>query len=772
MERVLASPSPVERIDREHEAAAEDGPHARAAELLRTLVDVLCDAPTVRSDDRHDRALFLVRILYCCFADATGALPDEAFQRYLQRSEGHDLEDRLARFFAALGTPAAERIHVGEELRDLPHVGGDLFPGEVPIPYGASALRERLLECARLGWARLSPAVLGDVLQTACQPDERRRGGAHYTGERDILKLVRSLFLDELRAELVAAGGARERLLALHARLAAIRVLDPACGCGNFLVVTYRELRELELELLRALGPDGAAPRLSLDLLAGIEIDPLSAGVAELALDLLDRQLDLRLRAAGLAPRPRGQVRLHRGNALRLDWRAVLPPDDATLVLGNPPFLGKHVQSPEQRGELATLLRGARGAGDLDYVCGWFLQAADYLAGTRAVAAFVATSSITQGEQAAALWPLLFERGVELHFAHRSFAWRRDARGGPHVHVVILGLACWEAPVKRIVDHERDSQRPAVSVVRDISPYLVEGPRRVVRKAVQPLSPAPAMRCGNKPADGGAFVLSASERDDLLAREPAAARFLRPFVGSEELLHGRPRWCLWLVDVKSEELAAMPLVARRVEAVRQFRARSSAAPTRKAAATPERFFFIAQPDTSYLAVPEVSSERRRCIPLAFLPAEVIASNKLYLVPGRDLFLFGLLSSAMHMTWVRTVSGRLEARFQYSATLVYNTFPWPDPPDPALRAAVEAAAQQVLDARARRPDLTLAGLYDPREHDPALAEAHAALDRAVDRCYREAPFPGDRARLELLMARYERLLAAPRPLLLAARPGRP
>ncbi len=588
-------------------------------------------------------------------------------------------------------------------------------------------------------------------------PDERRRLGAHYTTEQNILKLLRPLALDALRADFATAvtDPSGEALRALQRRLAALHVLDPACGAGNFLVITYRELRLLELDILLALRSLHLAveptSRLDLSQLHGIEIDATTARVAEAALRHTDDQLNLRLHATLGSPPPphRPAPRIHVANALRIDWAELLPAGRCSFILGNPPFVGKHYQSPQQREDLAHTC--PRGAGDLDYAAAWFFKAARYMQGTRAAAAFVTTNSVTQGEQVPALWsPLLAQ--VHLHFAHRTFPWRSEARGAAHVHVVIIGFGPHDRDDRRIFETSTDFTQ-----VPNISPYLTAGPNVVVEKSRRPPH-APPMRCGNKPADDGNFILATDdEREQFLAREPGARRLVRRYLGSEELLHGTRRWCLWLADATPGELA-LPAVQARVEAVRRFRLASSAAPTRKAAATPARFFFRSQPDTTYLAVPEVSSGQRRYIPIAFLPADTIASNKLYVVPGADLLLFGLLASAMHMAWVRTLTGRLKSDFQYSASMLYNTFPWPHPAD-TRRDEVEQAARAVLAARP--PDTPLADLYDPRQTPPALAAAHAALDRAVDRCYRPDGFTGERPRFEHLLALYGQAATAAR-----------
>jgi hypothetical protein len=398
--------------------------------------------------------------------------------------------------------------------------------------------------------------------------------------------------------------------------------------------------------------------------------------------------------------------------------------------------------------------------GDIDFVSGWYVKAADYIQDTKVRVALVSTNSITQGEQVPVLWSLLLNRyGIKIHFAHRTFKWDSEARGKAHVHCVIIGFGHGDLPAKRIYDYDVDPENAAVSEVSNICPYLIEYRDIIIQKAQKPTSGMPAMRCGNKPSDGGNLVIAdRTARTNLLDQEPGAARFLRLYLGSEEYINGIDRWCLWLEDISPAELKSLPVVRERVGKVKEFREKSTAAPTRKAAAYPTRFFFVSQPSEPCIAVPEVSSENRRYIPMGMIDPSVIASNKLYLIPTGSHFIFGTLCSAMHMAWVKTVGGRLKSDYQYSGTMVYNTFPWSQDVTDAQKAAVEKAAQSVLVVRTKYTTSTLADLYDPATMPPVLAKAHADLDRAVDRCYRKEPFPNDRARVEHLFALYEKLTA--------------
>ena len=792
---------------KQHKLNPEDPANEEATRLMCDLHDALeagdygTDAPGRAG---HELKQFLVRLLFCLFAEDNGLFDPRAFQFYLEdhtAADGSDLGPKLHELFEVLNTPEDRRQkHLDPDLAQFPYINGLLFQERLALPAFTSAMRTKLLACCGFEWDTISPAVFGSLFQAVMDAKERRKIGAHYTAERNILKVVRSLFLDDLRAEFDRAKklkiGKRERLSALQKKVAALRFLDPACGCGNFLVITYRELRALELEILLELHAGqqqmGEAEVFNLSLINvdqmfGIEIEEFPARIAEVALWLTDHQANMALSVAFTQLYRRIPLRssphIHVANALRKDWKEVLPPAQCSYVLGNPPFVGKHYQTRKQKEDLGIVLSNYRNLGDVDYVVAWFKQAAEYIHNTRIKVGFVATNSITQGEQVPIVWGYLLDQyRLTIHFAHRSFPWESEARGKAHVHVVIIGFAAHEDGEKRIFDCAPDGTETCTEVPC-INPYLLPGALALVRKQQKPLCPVPAMRCGNKPSDGGNLILNEAEKNALLKECPDAENFLRRYVGSEELINGIDRWCLWLADADLAGWRALPAIKRRVDAVKVFRLASNAAPTKKAAEHPHTFFYKSQPACSYIAIPEVSSENRTYIPIAFLPAKVIASNKLYIIESSDLFLFGVLSSAMHMAWIKVVSGRLESRFQYSGSMVYNTFPWPAVAGEDQKNRVRAAAEEVLKQRVENGDgrlgflpepnsrgwrCTLADLYDPLAMPVALVDAHAALNRAVDRCYRKEKFPNDRARIEYLFALYEQLTA---PLALTAKPKR-
>jgi hypothetical protein len=755
---------------KQHRFEEQDPINIEAVEIMGRLHDAL----EVGGYSEHQLQRFLVRILFCLFAEDTGIFERESFRLYLLNrtaKDGSDLGLHLARLFDVLNTPPEKRQkNLDETLAEFRYVNGELFAESLGFADFNSDMRNALLECTHFDWSRISPAIFGSLFQAVMEAKERRQIGGHYTNERDILKVIRSLFLDALRAEFERAKSSKAELKRFHEKLAGLHFLDPACGCGNFLVITYRELRLLEIEILKLLYPNTQQEldiqRLSLvdvDAFYGIEISEWPVRIAEVAMWLMDHQMNVRLSEAF------GQyfVRLPLkksptivcGNALRLDWKKILPPDQCSFVLGNPPFVGKKARNADQQADMDIVLGNVKGTGVLDYVCCWYLQAAQYIQGTRIKAGFVSTNSITQGEQPGVLWPILFRNfNLKIQFAHRTFAWESEARGKAHVHVVVIGFGAFEGQNKRIYDYESDSETATVSSPSNISPYLVEGGDIALQNRERPTARVPEMQFGNMPNDDGNLLLSDAEKKLLLIDEPGAYSLIRPLLSAHEYLHGEKRWCLWLKDVSPRTIRKIPEVHRRVEAVRAYRAASKREATRKLANYPTVFGEIRQPTTKFVLIPRHSSETRRYIPLSYFSPDYIASDSCLFLEDATLYYFGVLSSAMHMAWIKQVCGRLESRYRYSNKLVYNNYPWPEAPSAKQHAAVEAAAQAVLDARKKFPDETLADLYDALAMPPALVKAHADLDRAVDLCYRPQPFQNDRQRVEHLFALYEKLTA--------------
>lgn len=783
----------------QHRLDPEDPANLEATALMCHLHDALERGGYTG----HELKRFLVRILFCLFAEDTGIFPQKAFELLIcdrTAEDGSDLGPQLAHLFQVLNTNILQRQrHLDEDFSQFPYVNGDLFAERLEFAEFNAEMRNGLLACCRFRWDTISPAVFGSLFQAVMDSHERRQIGAHYTAEKNILKLIRSLFLDDLRAEFESLKANRSTrrtacLREFQTKLAKLRFLDPACGCGNFLVLTYRELRRLELEVLlelhgqqREMSLDDVNQLSKLDVhqFYGIELEEFPVRIAEVALWLTDHQANIALSQAFGQFYDRLPLRasphIHVGNALRMDWREVIPAAQCSYLLGNPPFVGKQFMTAEQKGDMKAVCGKVKGGGVLDYVTGWYFKAAEFMRDTPGRCAFVSTNSISQGEQPGVLWGELYGRyRMKIHFAHRTFPWESEARGKAHVHVVIIGFGPTDVPAKFITDSDADPAHPTRSSALNINPYLVEGEDTVLLKRTKPICAVPEIVFGSMPNDGGHLLLDAEAKADLIRSEPGARKFIREFVGSEEFINGIERWCLWFADAPPSELRSLPEIMRRVERVKAHRLASTRETTRGLAALPTLFGENRQPQAKYLLIPGVSSERRAYIPIGFLSPQVIASNLVNLVPGADFYHFGVLTSQMHMAWVRQVCGRLESRYRYSNQLVYNNFPWPPSATDSQREAVEHGAQRVLDLRTECGDgrhgflparkagtaaSSLADLYDPLTMPAPLLKAHQALDRAVDRCYRPEPFPSDRARVEYLFALHAKiaapLMAAPK-----------
>jgi hypothetical protein len=745
----------------------------------------------------HDLERLLVRLLFCLFADDTGIFePRGIFETLIRdrtQDDGSDTGPWLSTLFDVLNTSEDRRQKaLDEDLNQFPYINGELFSERLPIPAFNTTMRARLLDACDFSWDAISPAIFGALFQSVMTARERRAQGAHYTTEKNILKVIEPLFLDELRAEFERLRSRRDtgRLTALRSfqdKLAGLNFFDPACGCGNFLIIAYRELRTLETEVLGELNPKGqrtldvaTLSKVNVSQFYGIEINEFPARIAEVALWMMDHIMNVRLSLEF------GQVyariplvtapHIHHGDALEIDWTAVLPPADCSYVYGNPPFVGAKYQTVTQRAQVRRIASLGGSGGTLDYVTAWFLKAGEYVRETTAAIAFVATNSVTQGEQVAQLWPLLFDRrGLEITFAHRTFAWGSDARGVAHVHVVIVGLIRrdLEPREKRLFSYDKIQGDPVESRHGALTAYLFDAGRvtnrhLVIEERSRPLCAVPQLMIGSKPIDGGHYIFDEGEKTSFLVKEPGASRFMRPYVGSEEYINGGKRWILALAEATPSELNAMPAVKSRIEAVREKRLESPSAPTRALANTPTRFHVTVIPNRPFLVVPKVSSERREYVPIGWLEPPTVPSDLVFVLQTDDLWHFGVLTSRMHMAWLRHIGGRLKSDYRYSSGIVYNAFPWPTASDP-LQMRIRTLAQAILDARGRNPTSTLADLYDKSSMPDDLRRAHQRLDLAVDRLYRGEPFVGDRERVEHLFGLYEKIIT-PLPGIAEVRPS--
>ena len=737
----------------------------------------------------QDLQTLLVRLLFCLFADDTGLFnKEDAFKQAVQNSNsaGDDLGGKLQRIFRRLDTNPNMSAKDGAStqrtdgqyayLLDFPYVNGALFTKRIEDPDFDAASRQALLGCCEIDWSEISPDIFGTLFQHIMHWDDeeaqgktkkRRDFGAHYTSERNIRRAIDPLFLEALQAELLLCKGDAKKLKNFVTKLASLHFFDPACGCGNFLVVTYRELRWLEqqtlLELNNTPGAQQTMPLCNVHQFHGIEIDPTAAEIATVAMWLTDHQMNQRW-ANGYKRIPLvSKANIHQGNALRVNWSAVIAPAKVSFIVGNPPFLGYTQQSAEQKADMALIFGKAQGTGVLDYVTAWYIKAFEQIkANPQIKAAFVSTNSITQGEQVSVLWQPLFDQGLHIHFAHRTFKWSNEGSGVAAVHCVIVGFGLDKPKKCDLWDYGQGIGGDGLlKKTRRINAYLVDAPAIFLSNRREPLCKVSPMNKGSQPTDGGHLLLSAEDEQAIRDTDPIAARYIRPFLGADEFLNNTPRFCLWLADMTDADLATSPELQRRTQAVKAMRLASPKVPTQKLAKVPHLFGEIRQPAGNYLLVPSVSSERRSFVPIGYIDSQVIVSNLAFAVPHATLYHFGMLNSTMHNAWTRAVCGRLESRYRYSNTVVYNNYPWPTP-SPAQQAAIETAAQAVLDARAQHADKSLAWLYDPDNlrKNKSLQAAHDAVDEAVDEAYGYDKSNDDTSRVAYLFDLYEKLALAP------------
>jgi hypothetical protein len=775
----------------------------KAAQRMGKLFEALEDAGYGKFRDGHDLRVLMVRLLFCLFADDTGIFqPSGTFKELVEQIESpSDMGRQLNQLFEVLNTAEADRPAAwAEDYAAFRYINGKLFEETVRTPPFDARSRELLLEACAINWSHISPAIFGSLFQSIKDRDERRKLGEHYTSEENILKLIKPLFLDGLWAEFERVKRQKNRLFDFHKKLRTLTFFDPACGCGNFLVIAYRELRRLELAVLRASQASGQQTldvhilsQINVDQFHGIEIEEFPAQIAQVALWLTDHQMNRVLteefghyfERLPLVTQPH----IVRGNALEVDWEDVLPAQRCRYILGNPPFVGKKEQSPEQKADVAPIFASIKGGGVLDLVAAWYVKATQYarsatesLSVEPMTVAFVSTNSIAQGEQVGVLWGLLLSLGVKINFAYRTFQWQNEASGKAAVQCVIIGFSLHDAPPKVIFETDGQTGGLLRTEVSNINPYLVDAPTVLLEKRGSPICSVPPLNYGSMANDDGHFILDDSERREFLRAEPDLRSFIRPYMGGQEFLHNERRWCLWLQDATPTLIRNSPELRRRVDGVRRFRAGSNRAGTRKLASTPTLFGEVRQPKSKYLFLPKVSSENRPLMPIGFMPPNVVANGSALVAPMAEIFHFGILQSTMHMAWMRAVAGRLESRYQYSAQIVYNNFPWPvliadlDTKQAvarmaSARAAIEIAAQGVLDARALFPDASLAVLYDPDSMPPALAKTHQKLDAAVDKAYLlcggKKAYKNDAERVAYLFELYQQITS-----LLPAAAGKP
>lgn len=738
--------------------------NVKAAEKMARLHDALKEY----GYEGHCLEVYLVRILFCLFADDTGIFPDSSFANYIEnsREDGSDLSSRLAQLFEILNCSdviRAKRKLLTPTLLQFRYINGGLFAQSLPFADFNAKMRQTLLDCCAFDWNKISPAIFGAMFQGVMDKKQRRELGAHYTSEENILKLINPLFMDALWREFDRVKAVPARLDAFHHKIASLKFLDPACGCGNFLIITYRELRLLELEILKMKTNTGQRHldistmlKVSVEQFYGIEYEDFPCQIAQVGMWLMDHQMNLRVADMfgmyyARLPLTQSATIVH-ANALRMDWEDVVPAKELSYILGNPPFVGARIMSAEQKDDLLHVFEDTKNAGNLDYVCCWYKKAVEIMQKNRRIStALVSTNSIAQGEQVAILWKPFFDKGIHIHFAYRTFKWSNEAKGKAAVHCVIVGFGMQKQTDNFIVNN--DTRHKA----ENINGYLIDASNICIESRKKPLCAVPEIGIGNKPIDGGYYLFTEAEKNEFVKKEPLSEKYFRKWLGSEEFINGKVRYCLWLGDCPPSELKSMPECLKRVDAVKKYRLASKSAPTRKLADKPRRFHVENMPTSEYIVIPEVSSENRYYIPLGFLSPDILSSNLVKIIPNATLYHFGILTSSVHMAWTRAVAGRLKSDYRYSKDIVYNNFPWPEA-DGKQKATIEPLAQAVLDARALFPESSLADLYDPLTMPPELLKAHQKLDRAVMKLY---GFKANMAEAEVvakLFERYQRLVA--------------
>ena len=736
-----------ERIQKEMQISLQAG------DLVGKLYDALLKQYNSPASDVELKSLNMlcVRLVFCLYAEDAGIFGSKTmFHDYLKGFHPKNVRKGLIDLFRVLDTKIEDRDpYMDEDLAAFPYVNGGLFADEnIIVPRFTEEIIDLLLSKASedFDWSEISPTIFGAVFESTLNPDTRRSGGMHYTSIENIHKVIDPLFFDALSAELdaiaaIAVKKTRDNKLGeFQKKLAFLTFLDPACGSGNFLTETYLSLRRLENkavalrlgdQIILGDSADFNPIQVSIGQFYGIEINDFAVTVAKTALWIAESQMMKETEEI---------VRMHldflpltsyanivEGNALRVDWEAVVARDKLSYIMGNPPFIGGMMMTKEQKTDIVALLGDVKGVGELDYVVGWYKKAMDYMKGTSISAAFVSTNSICQGQQAVTMWKPILENGIKIIFAHRTFIWDSEAKVKAHVHCVIVGFSYVKKGECVIYDYQKRLK------ANNINSYLMDAPNVFVESRSKPLANVPPMRFGSMPRDGGGFILTDEEKQELIKNEPLAEKWVHPYIGAYEFINNKTRWCLWLVDANPAELKKCPTVMKRVQQIQEFRASSVAAGTRKFAATPTLFCQIAQPDSEYIVVPKVSSERRRYVPMGFLPKDVIASDLVFLIPNATLYNFGILTSNVHMAWMRAVCGRLKSDYRYAKDIVYNSFPWPTP-TAEQKSRIEQTAQAILDARTKYPGCSLADLYDEATMPPELRKAHQQNDKAVMQAY--------------------------------------
>ncbi|MDP3210184.1 DNA methyltransferase [Methylotenera sp.] len=753
---------------------SENPADVKAAEQMGRLFDLIKERnPPKTQDDIHVLNVFLTRLLFCFFAEDTGIFATDQISSAIASftsEDGSDVAKFYTELFEVLNEPDTSAVRQSKPayLKAFPYVNGGLFRNKLPVPEFGAKARRILLDCGALQWSEINPDIFGSMFQSVIDEDQRGNLGQHYTSVTNIMKLIQPLFLDKLEAELEASRSSEAKLKQLLDRISKIKVFDPACGSGNFLIISYKELRKIEMAVFKALDEVSRQKvmfmsNIKLSQFYGIEIDDFAHEIALLSLWLTEHQMNQAFRnefgytAPTLPLKDAGNIA--HGNSLRLDWSTVCPRTDIeeVYVCGNPPFLGFSNRSKEQQNDMDTVFDYKGNYKKLDYVACWYKKGASYISKSKSELAFVATKSIYQGEQVGWLWPEILNLGIHINFAYLPFKWKNSAQNNAQIHVAIVGISCINH-TKKII-HSQIDKTWHVREVSKINPYLIDGDNIFVEARRRPLNAPKPIVLGSSPKDDGNLLLTKDEKNLLLDNFPEYSKFIKKYIGTDEFLYSRPRWCLWLRDYTLEELMKLPFISDRLTRVSKFRQDSTKAATRESASIPHLFDEDRQMDKGFfLLIPYTTSENRIYLPMGFYDTSIVVSNLANMVIEGDLFDLGILSSQMCLDWMRAVGGRLENRVRFSGQLVYNTFTWPDI-NQKQREQIERLAEEIILIREDYPDKTLAQLYDPDLMPAPLLAAHEALDIAVEKLYRDKPFKDSSERLEHLFARYKKLVEA-------------
>ncbi|CAM4342297.1 N-6 DNA methylase [Paenibacillus alkaliterrae] len=741
----------------------ENPADVKAAERMAKLYDeIKKDNPTKTETEVHSLNVFLARLLFCFFAEDTGIFEEGLFTKSIAshtQTDGSDLNRYLDNLFNFLDTNEKERINLPTYLEEFPYVNGGLFNDKHKELIFTKRSRQAIIESGELDWSAINPDIFGSMIQAVIKPEYRSSLGMHYTSVPNILKVIKPLFLDELYEDFYSSYESETKLKNIHVRLTKMKIFDPACGSGNFLIIAYKELRKLEMEIFKRLNNISKQqniyfPEISLSQFYGIEIDDFAHEIAILSLWLAEHQMNVEFYKEFGRTKPtlplQNSGNIFRGNATRLNWEEFCPKEKETevFILGNPPYLGFNERGKEQKNDMDFALGKINGIQRLDYIGCWFVKASDYIKQSTAKYAFVSTNSISQGEQVSLLWPYVFSNGLEIFFAYQSFKWTNNAKGKAAVICVIVGVQNKCDTLKKIFSSD------SIKTVKNINPYLFEGDSIVMHQRTSPISSFPEMILGSSGIDGGNLMLSPIDKEKLTAESINSAKFIKPFIGGKDFLSGIERYCLWIDDSDLSDALKIQGISDRIESCRKYR-ETAGRDARKAASVPHRFFYRKYKNEDAIILPMTSSERREYLTVGFYEGNTVFSNGVFVIYGAEAYMFGILSSKMHMVWANITSGRLKSDLRYSVNLTYNTFPFPKISN-NQKNEINNALFSVLEEREKHSEKTIATLYDPEKMPEGLSQAHKQLDFVVERCYRSKPFESDEERLEYLFELYEQM----------------